>query len=152
MIAGKYMAAAYRGLLQIAIMWGAGILLFSINLGASPVAVILVSILMVLTSAGFGVMLAALVRTEKAASSAAVLASLTLAPIGGSWWPLFITPEWMQRLSKLTPHGWANTAFNKLMLFDADFGDVVVEMAALTLFGVAFMVVALWRFKLFLAH
>jgi ABC-2 type transport system permease protein len=151
-IAGKYIAASYRGLLQIAIMWGAGILLFGINLGASPIAVILVSILMVLTSAGFGVMLAALMRTEKAASSAAVLASLTLAPIGGSWWPLFITPEWMQNLGKLTPHGWANTAFNKLLLFGADLGDIVMEMVVLALFGVAFMVVTLWRFKLSLAH
>ena len=73
-------------------------------------------------------MLAALVRTAEGASSAGVLVSLVLAPLGGSWWPLFITPDWMQALGKLTPHGWANTAFNNLMLFHADFGDVVINM------------------------
>ncbi len=67
--------------------------------------------MMVFTSAAFGVMLAALVRTTAGASSAAVLASLVLAPVGGCWWPLFVTPEWMQTLARLTPHGWANTAF-----------------------------------------
>ena len=50
-------------------------------------------------------------------------------------WPLFVTPEWMQTLALITPHGWANSAFNKLMLFGAGGGDVVLEMAALAAFG-----------------
>ena len=78
---------------------------------------------------------------------AGVLASLTLAPIGGCWWPLFITPDWMQTLAKITPHGWANTGFNKLMLYGAEFGDVAAEMAALLIFAILFGVVALWRFR-----
>ena len=123
-------------------------LAFGIDLGVSPAAVILVSALMVLTSAAFGVMLASLVRTQASASSAAVLSSLTLAPVGGCWWPLFITPEWMQALAKLTPHGWANEAFNKLMLFGAEGGDVVLEIAALAAFGVAFLAIALVRFRI----
>ena len=52
-------------------------------------------------------------------------------PSAGCWWPLFITPQWMQSLAKLTPHGWANGGFNKLMLFGAEFGDVTQEMVAL---------------------
>ena len=72
---------------------------------------------------------------------------MILAPLGGCWWPLFITPEWMQSLAKLTPHGWANTGFNKLMLFGAQFGDVTQEMWALAAFGAAFLAVAVWRFR-----
>ncbi|HAL49513.1 MAG: hypothetical protein CL694_14430 [Chloroflexi bacterium] len=147
-VLGKYLGTAYRGLAQLVVMWVVGILVFDIDLGVAPGAVILISVLMALASAGFGVMLASFVKEVRAASSAAVLASLVLAPIGGCWWPLFITPSWMQSLAKLTPHGWANTGFNKLMLFGAEFGDVAVEMAALTAFGAAFTLVALWRFRL----
>ena len=111
-------------------------------------AVILISVLMALASAGFGIMLASFVSEVRAAASLGVLASLTMAPIGGSWWPLFITPEWMQTLAKITPHGWANTGFNKLMIFGAEFSDVTNEMIALAVFGVAFVVIALWRFRL----
>ena len=145
---GKYLSSVYRGVLQLAVLWGVGLVAFGIDLGVSPAAVILVSALMVLTSAAFGVMLASLVRTQASASSAAVLSSLTLAPVGGCWWPLFITPEWMQALAKLTPHGWANEAFNKLMLFGAEGGDVVLEIAALAAFGVAFLAIALVRFRI----
>jgi ABC-2 type transport system permease protein len=77
-----------------------------------------------------------------------VLASLVLAPVGGCWWPLFVTPEWMQTLARITPHGWANTAFNKLMLFGAGGGDVVLEMAALAGFGAVFLAIAFVRFRL----
>ena len=54
----------------------------------------------------------------------------------------------MQSLAKLTPHGWANTAFNKLMLFGAESGDVLTEMGMLALFAAAFLAVTLWRFRL----
>ena len=147
-VAGKYLGSVYRGAMQLAVLWGVGLLAFRIDLGLSPAAVILVSVLMVLTSAAFGVMLAALVRTQASANSAAVLASLVLAPLGGCWWPLFITPEWMQTLALITPHGWANSAFNKLMLFGAQGGDVALEMAAVAAFGLCFLAIALARFRL----
>ena len=147
-IFGKFLMGTYRGVMQVVVLWGVGIVAFGIDLGSSPLAVILVSLAIVFTSSAFGVMLAALVRTAEGASSAGVLASLVLAPLGGSWWPLFITPDWMQALGKLTPHGWANTAFNNLMLFDADFGDVVMNMVAVAAFGVVFLIVAFTRFRL----
>lgn len=147
-VAGKYLGSVYRGAMQLAVLWGVGLVAFRIDLGFSPAAVILISVLMVLTSAAFRVMLAGLVRTQASANSAAVLASLVLAPVGGCWWPLFITPEWMQSLAKVTPHGWANSAFNKLMLFGADGGDVVLEVVALAAFGVGFLAIALARFRL----
>ncbi len=147
-VIGKFLSALYRGILQILVLWVAGIFVFNIDLGVSPAAVVLISLLMVLASSAFGVMLASVVKTENAASGLGVLVSLALAPLGGCWWPLFITPQWMQSLAKLTPHGWANTAFNKLMLFGAEFGDVAAEMGMLALFAAAFLAVTLWRFRL----
>ena len=147
-IVGKFLGACYIGLMQLTVLWVVGILGFGVDLGAAPVAVILISLLMVLASAGFAVMLASMVKTERSAGGAGVLASLTLAPIGGCWWPLFITPLWMRTLARFTPHGWANTGFNKLMLFGADFGDVALEMVALAVFAAVFVIIALLRFRL----
>ena len=146
-ILGKFIGAVYRGVMQLIVMWTVGIFAFKIDLGVSPAAVVLLSILMALAAAAFGVLLASFVKDVKTAATAGVLVSLTLAPLGGSWWPLFITPQWMQSLAKLTPHGWANGGFNKLMLFGAEFGDVSQEMIALTAFAAVFLAVALWRFR-----
>ena len=148
LIVGKFLAGGIIGVTQVAVMWVVGALAFGIDLGASPVAVVLLSLLMVVASAAFGVMLASFVGNVRTASAAGVLTSLVLAPIGGSWWPLFITPPFMQSLARLTPHGWANGGLNKLMLFGAEFTDVGPEMAALAAFAAVFLAVALWRFRL----
>ena len=148
LIIGKFLAGALIGVVQVAVMWTVGALAFKVDLGASPVAVVLLSLLMVLASAAFGVLLASFVSNVRTASAAGVLASLVLAPIGGSWWPLFITPPFMQSLARLTPHGWANDGLNRLMLFGAQFTDVVPSMVALLVFAAVFLFLALWRFRL----
>ena len=146
-VAGKWLGIAIRGVLQLCFLWGVGIFVLRINVGVSPLALALISVLLVVASSGAGVLLASLVRTPRAASSAGILLSLVLAPLGGSWWPLFIAPDWLQLLGRFTPHGWANTAFNKLMLFGAEFGDVVPEMLVLLAFAGAFLGLAFWRFR-----
>ena len=146
-LGGIFTGTAAKGLVQILLFWVLGLLLFSMDMGNSPSAVIILSILMVIMSAAFALMLATLVKTQRSASSVAVLASLIMAPLGGCWWPLFILPDWMQALAKITPHGWATTGFNKLMLFGAEFGDVVPEMLVLLGFAAFFGIIAVWRFR-----
>ena len=148
LIVGKFLAGAIIGVVQVAVMWIVGALAFNVDLGASPVAVVLLSLLMVLASAAFGVLLASFANNVRTASAAAVLTSLVLAPLGGSWWPLFITPPFMQSLGRITPHGWANDGLNRLMLFGAQFTDVVPSMIALVLFAAVFLSLALWKFRL----
>ncbi len=146
-LAGIYTGTVVKGLVQIIIFWVVGILAFHVDLGLSPLAVIILSVLMVLMSAAFSLMLATLVRTIRSAASLAVLTSLLLAPLGGCWWPFFLYPEWLQNIAKITPHAWATDGFNKLMLYGANFGDAVPSMVALLVFTVIFGGIAIWRFR-----
>jgi ABC-2 type transport system permease protein len=146
-LGGVYGGTVAKGLIQMTIFWLFGIFVFKIDLGLSPLAVILISILMTLMASAFGVMLATFVKTERSASSIGVLTSLILAPLGGCWWPLFITPKWMQFISKITPHAWATTAFNKLLVFGGNFDSVVLNMLVLAGFMVVFGLIAILRFR-----
>jgi ABC-2 type transport system permease protein len=146
-LGGTFLGTVIKGLIQIAIFWIVGLLIFNIDLGRSPAAVIILSILVIIMSSAFGVMLATLVKTERSAGSIGVLTSLVLAPLGGCWWPLFILPKWLQSIAKITPHAWANTGFNKLMVFGADFSAVVPEMLALVGFAAVFAIIAVLRFR-----
>jgi ABC-2 type transport system permease protein len=147
LLGGIYLGSVLKGLVQIAIFWTFGILVFHIDIGIAPWAVMVISLLMVLMAAAFSLMLATVVKTERSASAIAVVASLLLAPLGGCWWPLFITPHWMQFIAKFTPHGWANSGFDKLLVFGADGSAVVWEMLALAGFAVAFIIVAVFNFR-----
>jgi len=146
-LGGTFAGTAAKGLIQILIFWAVGILVFDIDLGLSPGAVVILSILMVIMSSAFAIMLATFAKTQRSAGSIAVLTSLALAPLGGCWWPLFTLPKWMQFMAKITPHGWANAGFNKLMVFGADFSAAGPEMLALIGFAVVFGIIAVWRFR-----
>ena len=146
-VSGKFLSSVYRGVIQVVILGLFGTLIFGMTLGETPGATVAVALLMVLASSAFGVMLASIFKTVKAAPPAAVLVSLVAAPLGGSWWPLFILNDWMRSLALLTPHGWANTAFNRLMLFGGDLESVMFELLALAGFAVGFIAVAVWRFR-----
>ena len=147
-VLGKFIGIALRGTLQVLVLWLVGVPLFGVAVGEAPAAVVLISVMMALASAGAGLAIASLVRNTRAARSAGILASLVLAPLGGCWWPLFTTPRWMQSLAKLTPHGWANDAFNRLILFGAEFAAVSGALVALAGFTVVFLALALFRFRL----
>ncbi len=146
-LGGLFLGSAAKGLVQILIFWGMGMTVFHIDMGISPVAVILLSVLMVIVSSAFAILLATLAKTRRSAASMALVMSLVLAPLGGCWWPLFVTPGWMQFMAKFTPHGWANTGFNNLMVFGGDFSSAVPAMLALGGFSVAFLVLASFRFR-----
>ena len=99
-LGGIFTGTAAKGVIQILIFLVVGLLVFNMDMGNSPAAVVILAIMMVLVSAAFAIMLATLVKTQRSAGSIAVLASLVLAPVGGCWWPLFIMPDWMQALAK----------------------------------------------------
>lgn len=146
-LGGIFAGSAIKGLVQIIIFWTVGILAFHVNMGLSPPAVIILSVLMVLLSSAFAVMLATFAKTQRSAGSLATITSLVLAPLGGCWWPLFLYPHWLQTIAKISPHAWATTGFNKIMLYGADFGAAAPEMLALFGFMVAFGAIAVWRFR-----
>lgn len=147
LLGGIYAGTAIRGLIQIVIFWTVGILYFKVDMGLSPAAVIILSLLMVIMSSAFSLMLATLARTQRSAGSLAVITSLVLAPLGGCWWPFFLYPEWLQNIARVTPHAWATSGFNKIMVFGADFGAAVPSMIALLVFTVIFGLIAVWRFR-----
>jgi ABC-2 type transport system permease protein len=146
-LGGIFTGNFIRGLVQIIIFWGVGILAFKVDLGLSPAGIMVLSLLMIIMSAAFSLMLATLARTQRSANSLAVITSLVLAPLGGCWWPFFLYPAWLQNIARVTPHAWATIGFNKLMLYGADFSAAAPDMLALAGFAVVFGVIAIWRFR-----
>ncbi len=59
-----------------------------------------------------------------------VLTTNVLAALGGCWWPIEITPGWVQKLALLLPTGWIMDALHKLMSFGAAPSAVLPHLAA----------------------
>ena len=106
---------------------------------------------MLVAWAGFcasaGLWLGTVARTEAQASGLGVLTANLLAALGGCWWPIEITPDWMQTLQKMIPTGWTMDALHKLVSFGADPLAVLPNILILIVAAVVFGALAARRFE-----
>ena len=125
-----------------------GSLLFGVDWGPSPAGVALVLLAYAALVSSLGLLLGNLARSEPQAVGIAVLAANVLAALGGCWWPIEITPAWVQDLALFTPTGATMDALHALMSFGAPTSAVLGHAAALAAAALAVGAVAGRRMRL----
>ncbi len=146
-LAGKLLAIFAAGLIQAAILILVGQLAFGVNWGQAPLALVLLLLAFSFSVTSLGMLIAGVARTYAQANALANILMYSIAALGGAWWPIEITPAWMQRLAQVTPTYWAMQGFSDIITRGLGVGAILPELAALVGFGVAFMAVGVWRFR-----
>ncbi len=152
LLAGKMLPNFITGLIQTAVIFAFGIIgmrllgLTPMTLGDAPLAVVIVAVLVALCSSAFGILIAAIARTENQIGGLSSVFLWVMGILGGCFVPLFILENFLGPLPKIVPHYWANRAFNDLLVRGLGLADVTTEMAALLAFTALFFVIGLWRF------
>lgn len=147
-IAGKVFGVASVAAFEAAVLVGFGALFFGVPWGNSALAVILTLGSLVLASTGLGVMLSALMKTRDQLSALVPVVSTAMAMLGGCYWPVEITPPFMQKIALVIPTGWAMVALKNTVSRGMGVEAVLVPVAALLGMAVAFFVVGLTRLRL----
>jgi ABC-2 type transport system permease protein len=143
-IAGKALAAFALGTSSVLVMWLATSLVFGADWG-DPLAVVVLTVTSVLAAVGVTAMVITLARTEEQADGFSALVVFTLALLGGNFVYLAQLPDLLQRLSLLTPNGWALRGYVDLVADGGGLGTVAVPAAVTAAFGLATGTVALIR-------
>ncbi len=150
-IGGKVLAYALLTCAQVAALFAVGNIVFGMPLGQSPLALALLTVLLGLVAAAFGLMIASLSRTPKQADNVGTLLGFLLAGLGGciAIGPIPATRQagMMSILARLTPQGNALEGYYSLMAENAGLLAIGTELLALLGFVVAFVVTAAWRFR-----
>lgn len=146
-IGGKIASNFTKGFLQLAVLLAFGHLVFSLNLGSDLLALLILMAAISLASTALGLLVAVLVHTKDQADSVAQLIVLTMSAIGGSWWPLFIEPQFMQDLAHLTITAWAMDGFYDLFFYDLGLLGILKEVGVLLLMAAIFFSMAIARFR-----
>ncbi len=146
-IAGKWDGRMVLAVIQISVALLFGTFLFKMDWGPNPFMVILVLVAWGGFCASAGLWLGTVARTSAQAGGLGVLAANLLAALGGCWWPIEVTPEWMQFVQKLMPTGWTMDALHKLISFQAGAASVIPNIIVLLLAAVLFGWLAIRRFR-----
>ena len=146
-VAGKWGGRMVLATLQIGSAVLIGTLLFNMQWGPDVPMIILVLASWAAFCASAGLLLGSVARTEGQASGLGVLMANALAALGGCWWPIEVTPAWMQGLQNFTPTGWTMDALHKLISFEAGAASAVPYIIILLTSSLAVAGLAVNRFK-----
>ncbi len=149
LLGGKLLAQFIIGVAQIVLMFAFGALVFHVSLGGSILGLVLVTLATCWATTALGMLLVAVIKSRKQIHPITTLIILGSSAIGGSWFPLFLMPKWVQQAARVTLVAWAMEGYNRLMLFGAGLNDVWLDIGVLLLYGaVCFGVgLRLFRFK-----
>ncbi len=142
LLAGKVVATTLVALLQVAVTFGFGWLVFGVTVNGSPTGFVLMALTAALLSATTGLLVAGLGGNEGRARSIAILVILMLSMLGGLWLPSFLLPGWVQRLSLALPTTWAVRGLEGVAWQGMGFGPALRCAGILLGFCGAFLVVA----------
>jgi ABC-2 type transport system permease protein len=152
LLSGKMLPNILIGMIQFTVIFAFGIFglkwlgLASPSLGNDPLAVVLVCFIISLCSTAFGILLAAIARTENQIGGLSSLLVWGLGIMGGAFIPVFILDKFLGPVVKVIPQYWANRALSSLMLRGLGLADVATELAVLLGFTLIFFLIGLWRF------
>ncbi len=146
LLGGKLGAQFVRAFVQIALLFLVSKLFFHIDLGSVP-AIILLIVVTAFATTALGMLLVSVVKTRDQLQPVTTLVVLTFSALGGSWFPLFLMPTWVQQVSKVTLTSWAMTGFNNLMIFGKGFTAVLPSILALVVYGAVCFLLAIRFFR-----
>jgi ABC-2 type transport system permease protein len=146
-LAGKWKGRMVLAAIQVTVALAFGTFLFSMDWGPDIAMVIVVLVAWAGFCASAGLWLGTVATTEAQAGGLGVLAANLLAALGGCWWPIEVTPGWMQALQKAIPTGWTMDALHKLITFQAGATSVIPNVLLLVAAAIVFGVLAARRFR-----
>ena len=145
-LGGKLFGRFLLGMLQYTIVFIFGVLL-GVRLGQDLIALLLLMMTFTLCVTALALALTPLLKTEEQAQGAALFLALTLAPLGGAWWPLEIVPSWMQTIGHISPIAWAMNGYYELLYFNGTLADILLPLGVLGLMTAVFFTFGVLRFR-----
>lgn len=145
-LGGKVLARMAVGMLQYAIVFAVGAVI-GVDYGSDPLAIVVVMLVFVAAITALTLAISTFLKTEGQAGSIATFLTLTLAPLGGAWWPMEIVPDWMKSVGHISPVAWAMDAYHELMYFGGSLQTVLVPVAVLLGMAAVFFAVGAMRFR-----
>lgn len=146
-LGGKIGGIFVTGAIQATILIAVGRFLFGVNWGTAPLPLIVLMTIFILSAASLGILVSALVKTNAQAQSISPILLISMAMLGGCFWPIQITPPFMQLIAKFTITGWMIQGLTDLIVRGLGWQAIIMPGIVLIAFGAVFMTIGLTFLK-----
>ncbi|QTM98884.1 ABC transporter permease [Sediminibacillus dalangtanensis] len=146
---GKWIPFMIIVLLQIAVLFLFGVLVYDLPLG-DPTALIVMSLFQAFLATSWGLAMAVLVKTENMGIALTQIIALGGALLGGLWMPIEIMPDIMQTICKFIPQYWGLEGYKEIILHDGGVLDIWRPIAILLVGGAIGVLIAITGYQRYL--
>jgi ABC-2 type transport system permease protein len=137
LLAGKLVYLTTLGLAQLVVMFVWGWALFGLELPGHLAGFLIISVPTALACSAFGLVLAAVCRTRKQLVAMSNLVILSISALGGSMFPRFLLPAFIQKVSLVAFNAWALDGFLKVFWREEPLTALWPEVTVLLIWTVA---------------
>jgi ABC-2 type transport system permease protein len=141
---GKFAGTWLYAVIQFVVMVVATRFVFGVEWGENWGQLLVLGLMYALAVAGASMMIASIIRSEKAADLVSGIGALIASVLGGSMVPLTEFPELMGTLSLATPNAWALNGFLDIM-GGTTWQALVMPILLLILMGAGTLWIGTWR-------
>lgn len=147
LLAARVGSVAILSLAMFAFLYAGAALLYGVRIDGSMLGFAGIAMAFALTTAAFGLLIAALGQTPEATRGLAIFATLVMVLLGGGWVPSFLFPEWLQTAGAVLPTRWAIQGLEAMTWRGLGLDQALPAIGALLGFTAAFLAIAIWRFR-----
>ena len=147
LLGSRAVSAAILAFLVVQVNFLFARLIFGVRVEGSMVGFLGVSAAFALMTAGFGMLVASIGKTPEATRGLAIFATLIVVMLGGAWIPMFLFPQWLQKLTVVVPTRWAMDGLEAMTWRGLGLEAAIVPITALLVFAAVFGALAMVRFR-----
>ena len=146
-VGGKWLGKMSIGFIQIILGLLLGYWFFKMDWGESLGMIIIILLCWSAFCAALALWLGNWSHSSAQVSTLGIMITMLLSALGGCWWPIEITPTWMQLLQKTLPSGWAMDAMHRLLSFKQNYTAVLGHIALLLIATGLFLGITIRKFR-----
>ncbi len=143
----KALSGALIGLITILAVFAFGMIVMHVRVEGSVIGFLLQCVATALFASSFGLLVAAMGKTEEQSRGLSILVVLMLSMLGGAWFPSFLMPEIMQKITLAIPSRWAIDGFDSALWRGTDLVHMLPFIGMTLLFAVICFAIATPRLK-----
>ena len=147
LLSSRAVSAALSALAIMAVLFTFARVVFNVRVEGSLPGFLLVCFSFALMTAAFGLLVAAVGKTPEATRPLAILVTLIMVMLGGSWVPSFLFPAWLEKATKIVPTRWAVDGLNGMTWRGLGFDYALTCSGMLLIFAAVFAAVAVRQFR-----
>jgi ABC-2 type transport system permease protein len=146
-ILGKTAALCVRGFGQAILILLLAVLFFGVTIQGSIILAFFMLLLGIFSFIGIGIVAVSMSEDQASGTMIVNLLMFPMMFLAGIFYPLQQMPWFMQDISQLIPLTYAADAMRKIMLLNANLGDVMTQILILVGFGIVTMAIAIPLFR-----